>query len=120
MQPFYARPVMGRRRFVLASGAALLLSACSARVGTVATDQLRIMVPNAAGGGYATTARILAGVIESEGLGERPEIFNLEGASGAGLVRTVHERGNADLMMMMGLGVVGSILQPHRRGPRRG
>lgn len=110
MPPIYARPVMGRRRFVLASGAALLLSACSARVGTVDTDQLRIMVPNAAGGGYDTTARILAGVIESEGLGERPEIFNLEGASGgAGLVRTVHERGNADLMMMMGLGVVGSI-----------
>lgn len=110
MQPIYAHPVIGRRRFLLASGAALLLSACSARVGTVATDQLRIMVPNAAGGGYDTTARILAGVIESEGLGERPEIFNLEGASGgAGLVRTVHERGNADLMMMMGLGVVGSI-----------
>ena len=52
----------------------------------------------------------MAGVIEEEGLGERPEIFNLEGASGgAGLARTVHERGNPDLLMMMGLGVVGSI-----------
>ncbi len=95
------------------AGAAVLLSACGAgrlETGTLDTEQLRIMVPNAAGGGYDTTARILAGVVEDEGLGERPEIFNLEGASGgAGLVRTVHERGNPDLLMMMGLGVVGSV-----------
>lgn len=95
---------------MLAAATAVLLSACAAGTGPVDTEQLRIMVPNAAGGGYDTTARIAAAVIEEEGLGERPEIFNLEGASGgAGLARTVHERGNAELMMMMGLGVVGSI-----------
>jgi putative tricarboxylic transport membrane protein len=109
----YARRVLSRRRVLTVAGAALLapgLAACGARTGTVATEQLRIMVPNAAGGGYDTTARIFAGVIEQEGLGERPEIFNLEGASGgAGLARTVNERGNAELMMMMGLGVIGSI-----------
>lgn len=95
-----------------AAGTSLLplVSSCAPRLGAIATDQLRIMVPNAAGGGYDTTARILAGVIEDEGLGERPEIFNLEGASGgAGLARTAHERGNGDFLMMMGLGVVGSI-----------
>jgi putative tricarboxylic transport membrane protein len=102
--------VIDRRSVLVAAGSSLLLAACGARTGAVATEQLRIMVPNAAGGGYDTTARIAAGVIEDEGLGERPEIFNLEGASGgAGLARTVHERGNPELLMMMGLGVVGSI-----------
>ena len=73
-------------------------------------DQLRILVPNAAGGGYDTTARIAAGVLEDEGITERPEIFNVEGASGGvGLARMVHERGNPNLLMMMGLGLVGSI-----------
>jgi putative tricarboxylic transport membrane protein len=71
---------------------------------------LRVMVPNAAGGGYDTTARILARAVEEDGIADRPEVFNLEGASGVvGLARTVHERGNADLVMMMGLGLVGAV-----------
>jgi putative tricarboxylic transport membrane protein len=90
-------------------GIALALVACSGPAGSTG-DQLRIMVPNAAGGGYDTTARTMAMVLEQEGILDRPEIFNLEGASGgAGLVRTVHERGNPDLLMMMGLGVVGAL-----------
>jgi putative tricarboxylic transport membrane protein len=113
MPPLYARRVLSRRRVLTAAAGTSLLplvAACSPSAGTLDPDQLRIMVPNAAGGGYDTTARILAGIIEDEGLGERPEIFNLEGASGgAGLARTAHERGNGDLMMMMGLGVVGSL-----------
>ena len=37
------------------------------------------------------------------------EVFNLEGAGGTvGLARTVNEKGNADLAMLMGLGVVGA------------
>ena len=116
MAGIYARRVLSRRRVLTAAAASSLLpllpltAGCDPRAGTVNTEQLRIMVPNAAGGGYDTTARILAGIIEDEGLGERPEIFNLEGASGAaGLARTAHERGNGDFLMMMGLGVVGSL-----------
>jgi putative tricarboxylic transport membrane protein len=37
------------------------------------------------------------------------EVFNLEGAGGTvGLARTVNEKGNGDLAMLMGLGVVGA------------
>jgi putative tricarboxylic transport membrane protein len=91
-------------------GLCLLLASCSGLPNHSAADQLRIMVPNAAGGGYDTTARTAAMVLEQEGILGRPEIFNLEGASGGmGLVRTVHERGNPDLLMMMGLGVVGAL-----------
>ena len=68
------------------------------------------MVPNAPGGGYDTTARVVAQVAEDEGLTGHIEVFNLEGASGVvGLARTAHEDGNAHLMMMMGLGVVGAL-----------
>lgn len=101
-----------RQLLTAAAGTSLLplLGACAPAVGTIDIDQLRIMVPNAAGGGYDTTARIFASVVEDEGIDERPEIFNLEGASGgAGLARTANERGNGDFLMMMGLGVVGSI-----------
>ncbi len=95
-------------------GLCLALASCSHLPDGSGGDQLRIMVPNAAGGGYDTTARTAAVVLEQEGISARPEIFNLEGASGgAGLVRTVHERGNADLLMMMGLGVVGALATNH-------
>lgn len=91
--------------------AVAVVTACSSGLpGASSEGPLRIMVPNAAGGGYDTTARTAAVVLEREGLVDRPEVFNLGGASGgAGLVRTVHERGNPDLLMMMGLGVVGSL-----------
>lgn len=73
-------------------------------------DDLRIMVPNAPGGGYDTTARVVTQVLEDEGLTGHVEVFNIEGASGVvGLARTSGESGNADLMMMMGLGVVGAL-----------
>ncbi|MGN6576221.1 MAG: Bug family tripartite tricarboxylate transporter substrate binding protein [Nocardioides sp.] len=100
------------RKAVLSAllGFLMVLASCSGLPSGSAEDQLRIMVPNAAGGGYDTTARTAAMVLEQEGITGRPEIFNLEGASGgAGLVRTVHERGNPNLMMMMGLGVVGAL-----------
>lgn len=89
----------------------IVAAACSTDLPDASSaDQLRIMVPNAPGGGYDTTARIAARVIDEEGIAERPDIFNLEGASGAvGLARTAHERGNPDLLMMMGLGVVGAL-----------
>jgi putative tricarboxylic transport membrane protein len=70
---------------------------------------LRVLVPNSPGSGYDTTARAWAQVAEEEGLAEQIEVFNLEGAGGTvGLQRLVNETGNADMLMQMGLGVVGA------------
>jgi putative tricarboxylic transport membrane protein len=70
---------------------------------------LRVLVPNSPGSGYDTTARAWAQVLEEEGLAEAIEVFNLEGAGGTvGLQRLVNEKGNAELLMQMGLGIVGA------------
>lgn len=70
---------------------------------------LRFMVPNSAGSGYDTTARAVAAVLEEAGIADGIEVFNVEGAGGTvGLQRLVNEDGNADMLMQMGLGVVGA------------
>ena len=72
-------------------------------------SDLRIMVPNSAGGGYDITARTAAKVMEDDKITSGTEVFNLEGAGGTvGLARVVNEKGNGDLAMLMGLGVVGA------------
>jgi putative tricarboxylic transport membrane protein len=70
---------------------------------------LQIMVPNAPGGGYDTTARTAAKVLESAKITNTVQVFNLPGAGGTvGLQRVVNEKGNGKLAMQMGLGVVGA------------
>jgi putative tricarboxylic transport membrane protein len=70
---------------------------------------LSVLVPNSPGSGYDTTARVLAKAMEDAELARNVEVFNLEGAGGTvGLQRLVNEEGNEDLLMQMGLGVVGS------------
>ena len=70
---------------------------------------VRFMVPNTAGGGYDTTARAAAKVMDEIDVTKNVSVFNLAGAGGTvGLSRTVSEKGNGQLMMMMGLGVVGA------------
>jgi putative tricarboxylic transport membrane protein len=101
----------------VAAALALTASACgvtsgqddaAADAGKPLTD-LRIMVPNTPGGGYDITARTAAKVMEDGDITSGTEVFNLEGAGGTvGLARTVNEKGNADLAMLMGLGVVGA------------
>ena len=72
-------------------------------------EGLRFMVPNSPGSGYDTTAREVAAVMEEEEIATGIEVFNLEGAGGTvGLQRLVNEEGNADMLMQMGLGVVGA------------
>ncbi|MCX6467586.1 MAG: tripartite tricarboxylate transporter substrate-binding protein [Pseudonocardiales bacterium] len=71
---------------------------------------LRVLVPNAPGGGYDITARTAARAMEDSGTSGAVEVFNLPGAGGTvGLGRTVNEGGNDRLVMSMGLGVVGAV-----------
>lgn len=94
----------------------LAVGACGAtaeKKGTGNSDEpvtgLRIMVPNTPGGGYDTTARTAAKVMEDTKIASGVQVFNLPGAGGTvGLQRTVNEKGNGKLAMQMGLGVVGA------------
>ncbi|WP_419196961.1 Bug family tripartite tricarboxylate transporter substrate binding protein [Mycolicibacterium obuense] len=90
--------------------AALLLSACGVTRGEDSgLHRLRMMVPNSPGGGYDLTARTAVKVMEDEKITGRVEVFNVIGAGGTvAMARLINEKGNGDLMMMMGLGVVGA------------
>lgn len=107
-----AGPLLGTALVVLA---ALLLvpPAVGALTGGGDGTQLRglrMLVPNAPGGGYDVTARSAAKAMEDAGISGPVEVFNLPGAGGTvGLGRTVNEAGNDRLVMSMGLGVVGSV-----------
>jgi putative tricarboxylic transport membrane protein len=71
---------------------------------------LRVLVPNSPGSGYDTTARTAGKVMEDAGLARNVEVFNVAGGSGTvGLQRVVNEKGNEDLLLQMGLGVVGAV-----------
>ena len=105
-----------------AAVASILLSACGATAekdadtgasGATADSKpatgLQLMVPNAPGGGYDTTARTAAKVLEDSKVTGSVQVFNLPGAGGTvGLQRVVNEEGNGKLAMQMGLGVVGA------------
>ncbi|ULE35816.1 tripartite tricarboxylate transporter substrate binding protein [Mycobacterium sp. IDR2000157661] len=91
--------------------AALLLTACGVTRGgdEGGLHRLRMMVPNSPGGGYDLTARTAVKIMEDQDITGRVEVFNVIGAGGTvAMARLMNEGGNDDLMMMMGLGVVGA------------
>lgn len=91
--------------------AAILLTACGVTRGgdTEGLHRLRMMVPNSPGGGYDLTARTAVKIMEDTDITGRVEVFNVIGAGGTvAMARLMNERGNDDLMMTMGLGVVGA------------
>jgi putative tricarboxylic transport membrane protein len=96
---------------------ALATTACGTTAGDDEEDTaasgpvsgLRVMVPNSPGSGYDQTARAASKAMEDGGLAKTVEVFNVAGAGGTvGLQRLVNEKGNGDLLMQMGLGVVGA------------
>ncbi|MGW6128940.1 Bug family tripartite tricarboxylate transporter substrate binding protein [Cellulomonas sp. NPDC055163] len=102
-----------RRHAVLAAAlvALLTLAGCGVTRGDDGGEnrRLRMMIPNAPGGGYDQTGRAATRVMESEDLTGRFEVSNVSGASGTvAMQRLVNERGAEDLLMTMGLGVVGA------------
>jgi putative tricarboxylic transport membrane protein len=102
------RPAVG---LLVALLAVLLLAGCGVTRGEESSGlhRLRMMVPNSPGGGYDLTARTAVKVMEDDEITGRIEVFNVIGAGGTvAMARLMNERGNGDLMMMMGLGVVGA------------
>ena len=115
------RQIRALRVAAVAAGIALMATGCGATGSSSSTNTstagadagpvtgLQIMVPNTPGGGYDTTARVAAKVLDDEKVATNTEVFNLAGAGGTvGLARIVNEKGNGDLTMLMGLGVVGA------------
>jgi putative tricarboxylic transport membrane protein len=71
---------------------------------------LSITVPNEPGSGYDTTARAAAKAMEDAGLTDTVEVSNVPGAGGTvGLQQIVNDTGNEDLLLQMGLGLVGAV-----------
>lgn len=100
-----ARALLG----ALSALALLAAGACGGWPGDGPARDLRLMVPNTPGGGYDTTARTAARVMEETGIASDVQVFNLPGAGGTvGLKRLTDEKGNGDLALQMGLGVVGA------------
>ena len=98
-----------------AAAAVSLVAACSGGSGAGAEDnpigQFRYLVPNAAGSGWDTTARTAAKIMEDDGIAQRVDVFNVDGANGTvGLSRLVDDRGNAELVMQMGFGLVAATV----------
>lgn len=84
------------------------LAACG--TGNAADAGVRIMVPNSPGGGYDTTARVAAKIVEDEKINSDVEVYNLEGAGGTtGLAKLIGSEGKNGELMLMGLGVVGAV-----------
>ena len=105
------------RAAALLAGAALVTTACGASDTTSDEDSARsgpvsglsFLVPNSAGSGYDTTARVAAKAMEDAGLASGFQVSNVPGAGGTvGLQRLVNEKGNGEMLLQMGLGVVGA------------
>lgn len=75
-------------------------------------DSLRIMAPASPGGGWDGTSRAMQEVLQQTDIVPQVEVFNVPGAGGTvGLAQMAStEQGSEDLLMMMGLVMVGSIL----------
>ncbi|MER6947034.1 tripartite tricarboxylate transporter substrate binding protein [Nonomuraea sp. NPDC000554] len=76
------------------------------------TSALRIMAPAAPGGGWDQTSRTAEQALKSADPKRKVEVFNVPGAGGTiGLAQLAGENGNGNLLMTMGLVMVGAIEQ---------
>ncbi|KUI29658.1 C4-dicarboxylate ABC transporter substrate-binding protein [Mycobacterium sp. IS-1742] len=108
---FVRRNLRALAVIVLAVVTAMVLTSCGVTRGgdSEGLHRLRMMVPNSPGGGYDLTARTAVKIMEDNDITGRVEVFNVIGAGGTvAMARLMNERGNDDLMMTMGLGVVGA------------
>lgn len=103
-----------RRRRLVAVALGIALTALSATgCGVTRGDpskDLTMLIPNSPGGGYDQTGRAAVAVMESEDItGGTFEVTNIMGAGGSvALTRLMNAEGKNDVMMTVGLGIVGS------------
>jgi putative tricarboxylic transport membrane protein len=96
----------------LVLGLVATASACGVTGGAddPSNRRLRMMIPNSPGGGYDQTGRAATKIMEDDDLTGRFEVTNVLGASGTvAMQRLLNEKGANDLVMAMGLGVVGAV-----------
>ncbi|GAA2849038.1 tripartite tricarboxylate transporter substrate binding protein [Streptosporangium fragile] len=76
------------------------------------TGALRIMAPASPGGGWDQTSRTAEEALKSVDPSLKVEVYNVPGAGGTiGLAQLAGEKGNGDLLMTMGLVMVGAVEQ---------
>ncbi|MBB6351582.1 Bug family tripartite tricarboxylate transporter substrate binding protein [Nonomuraea muscovyensis] len=76
------------------------------------TGTLRIMAPASPGGGWDQTSRVAEQALKAADPSRKYEVFNVPGAGGTiGLAQLAGEKGNGNLLMTMGLVMVGAIEQ---------
>ena len=106
------RPLRAVVAVVVALALAGTASACGVTRGSddPSNRRLQMMIPNSPGGGYDITGRAAAKTLEDNDLTGRFEITNVLGASGTvAMQRLANSEGADDLVMTMGLGVVGAV-----------
>ncbi len=103
--------MLGRVRSLIVLIVVVALVAASPAVAQ-GLGTLRLMAPAAPGGGWDGTARAMQVALRDAGIANQVEVFNVPGAGGTiGLAQlAASEAGNGDILMVMGLVMVGSIL----------
>ncbi|GAA0500334.1 Bug family tripartite tricarboxylate transporter substrate binding protein [Deinococcus depolymerans] len=92
--------------------AALALSALLGAATPAAAQNLnlRVMAPASPGGGWDQTSRAIQTVMQDEGIAKPVQVFNVPGAGGTiGLAQLYNSKGDGNLLMTMGLVMVGAI-----------
>ncbi|GAA1213148.1 putative tricarboxylic transport membrane protein [Prauserella alba] len=106
-------PILDRRRLlasaVAVASAAVAGSSCGIANGG-ADRLLRMLIPHSPGGGYDLTGRAAAKALEAGEKFDAVEITNVLGGGGTvALQRLLDEEGAEDLVLVMGLGVLGAV-----------
>lgn len=91
-------------------GVALVDVHQSAASGSGPNQKLMLIAPAAPGGGWDTLAREMQNGLREEDLRYNIEVSNAEGAGGTiGLTQTANRQGQANVLTMSGLGMVGAV-----------
>ncbi len=104
MRPLY--------RLAVLAAVIVSVAACGGGSSGGGTGALRIMAPAAPGGGWDQTSRTAEQAIKSVEPDRKVEVFNVPGAGGTiGLAQLAGDKGNGELLMTMGLVMVGAVEQ---------